>query len=789
MSDIIKETRERRILPALGLYVGGCWVLIEILDRLSERYLLSPYITDAAFWGLYSLIPAVILLAWSHGKPGKDRATTVEKVGVPINIIATIGLLVTVFGGKDLGATASMVSLANEEGVQETHYIPSESFRRRMAVFFFENESGDPELDWLQYGVTELLVQDLQQNPFVLASSPWANFSNGFYMRMKQAGFSDGLNVPVSLMRDIASDANRQYFVEGSIDRAGDEYVITVRAWKTQSLKKVAEMTESGWDLYGTIDALSTDLRKALDVPKGNERMTEDLPLAATYGESTAALKDYISGLNARLFDNDLEASNAYFDAAIAEDSGFVLAWFIKAINLVDTGDLPGAQEAISQAQQLDYRLPARDRANLKRIQYRLSGQQEKLIAFLRLQVRLQNDASSHNLLASTLWVTGQLEESREQYLIALEKDPLNVGIYLQLSQIERALGSMESAIEFARKYEEERPEEYEGQLFLGDLLRDSGDLDTAEEHYLQASLLGDQPVQPLLRLADLTLRQGDTNDARELMEQADSVAQTVQHHAQVLGAVIALEFRLGRISTGIELLYRLEELMEQFQPPFQVALAIYQPMIRAYNAVGDPDRAQWVLEIAQGKVAPPLDKFLAFSEADILFQREDYEGVEAAIQRGAEIIEQFKLEDLKFLVDLLHGFIERERGQFPESAGAFRATLERINRSVIAGSELHQEVPRISAELAHSLVLAGELDQAEKALNEGFRLDPSEPLLWLNKARYQLAMGQPELAQASVSYALAIWKDADPEFRELKNARELEQEILSSLSGEANDG
>jgi len=199
MTDLVREIKNRRILPALGLYVGSCWVLIEILDRLSERYLLSPYITDAAFWGLYSLIPAVILLAWTHGKPGKDRATTAEKVGVPINIIATIGLLVTMFGAKDLGATASMISIANEDGVQETHFIPSESFRRRMVVFFFENKSGDPELDWLQYGTTELLVQDLQQNPFVLATSPWANFGNGFYMRMRQAGFRDGLDVPLWL--------------------------------------------------------------------------------------------------------------------------------------------------------------------------------------------------------------------------------------------------------------------------------------------------------------------------------------------------------------------------------------------------------------------------------------------------------------------------------------------------------------------------------------------------------------------------------------------------------------
>jgi tetratricopeptide (TPR) repeat protein len=784
MTDIFQEIKNRRILPALGLYVGGCWVLIEILDRLSERYMLSPYITDAAFWGLYSLIPAVILLAWAHGKPGKDRVTTAEKVGIPINIIATIGLLVTAFGGKDLGATASMVSIANEEGVQETHFIPSESFRRRMAVFFFENESGDPELDWLQYGVTELLVQDLQQNPFVLASSPWANFGNGFYMRMKQAGFSDGLDVPLSLMREIASDANRQYFVEGSVDRAADEYVITVRAWETESLKQVAELTESGWDLYDTIDDLSIDLRDALDVPRGSARMAEDLPLAETYGESSAAFQNYISALNARLFDNDLEASNAFFDAAVAADSGFVLAWFLKAINLVDTGDLPAAQEAISQAQKLDYRLPARDRATLKRIQYRLSGQQEKLIAFLRLQVRLQDDASSHSLLANTLMVTGEIEEAKQEFLVALDKDPLNVGIYLQLSLLERATGNMKSAIEYASKYQEEKPEEFEAQQVLGDLLRDSGDLDAAEEHYLQASLLGDQPVQPLLGLVDIALRKGNVNEARDLLEQADMAAQSVVQKSQVRAAAVALEFRLGRMRAGIEQLYQLEEFLVQFQPPFSVALSIYQPMVRAYCALGDTDSANEVFGIAQSMVAPPLDKFLAFTEAEILFEQEDYDGAEAAVQRGAEIIEQFKLEDLKFLRDLINGFIMRKRGDYLGSSAAFRATLERINRSVLGGSELHRELPAFNAELAHSLILGGELDQAEKALDEGFRLDPSHPMLWLNKARLQFASDLPQLALASVNYALAIWKDADPDYRDLRTVQGLEQEIKQALSG-----
>ena len=344
-------------------------------------------------------------------------------------------------------------------------------------------------------------------------------------------------------------------------------------------------------------------------------------------------------------------------------------------------------------------------------------------------------------------------------------------------------MGNMESAIGFARKYQEEKPEDFEAQLALGDLLRDAGDLDAAEEHYLQASLLDDQPVQPLLRLVDIAMRKGDVNEARDLLEQAEMAAHSVVHKAQVRAAAAAFESRLGRIRAGIEQLYLQEEFLVQFQPPFAIALAVYQPMIRAYSSLGDLDSAQQALDTALTMVEPPLDKFLAFSEADILFHLGDFDGAEAAVQRGAEILEQFKLEDMKFLVDMINGYIKRIRGDYPGSAAAFRATLDRINHSVLGGSDLYRELPFLNAELAHSLVLGGELDEAEKALAEGFRLDPSEPLLWVNKARFQLASGLPQLAQASVSYALAIWKDADPEYRELNLALSLEQEIRQSLS------
>jgi tetratricopeptide (TPR) repeat protein len=131
----------------------------------------------------------------------------------------------------------------------------------------------------------------------------------------------------------------------------------------------------------------------------------------------------------------------------------------------------------------------------------------------------------------------------------------------------------------------------------------------------------------------------------------------------------------------------------------------------------------------------------------------------------------------------MINGYIMRQRGDYAGSIAAFQATLDRVNSSVLGGSDLYRELPAFNAELAHSLVLGGDLELAEKALADGFRLDPSHPLLWVSKARFQHASGQPQLAQASVSYALAIWKDADPEYFELNKALDLEQEIRQSLS------
>jgi len=779
MASFFTELRDRRILPAIGVYVASVWVVIEILDRLVDRYMLSPYLSDIVFWGLYSLIPAVTIIAWTHGRPGKDKVTRLEKIGVPVNLVVSIGLLFAVFGDKNFDLAASQVTFNNELGQQETHFIPSETYRRRMAVFFWNNESGDPQLDWLQYGVTELLVQDLRQDPFVLANSPWNNFGDGFYSRMRREGFADGLDVPLTLMRKIADEANRQYFVEGSLDKSGGDYVLTARVWDTQTLDQVAELTASGADVYSDVDQLSRDIRRALDVPASSKRIAEDLPLRETYGESTEALQAYIQGLNERLFNNDFAASNAMLDRATNIDPDFVLGWLVKASNLIESGDVQGARDTLTRAQRMDYRLPARDQAQIKSMLYRLSGEHDKQMAFLELQAKIRDDATSHNNLAHLLMISGELERAKTEYLKALDRDALNVGIYLTMSNLERATGNREAAIEWARKYQQQKPEDIEANLQVGDLLRDTGDLDGAEYQYEQAMVLQNAPVRPALKLAIIASRKGDIPAARQFLSDAEQYAQTPADQAMVKQGNALLEYRLGRIGEAIRQTYAQEAFLRQTAGLLDITLSIYTPLIDFYLSLGDFKAAHETLDTARGMLSPPVDKFMSFSAAVIHAREKDFEAARASLQSAMEVVDQFKLTFLQSQFDLVEAVIGDESGDFKTTAAMCRKAIEQIDKTVVANG-LQVGIAPIYALMAKAQTKSGELAAADKSIEAGFRLDPSEPMLWVEKARLQQARNMTRMALASVNYALAIWKDADEAYVPAMEARSLAAELAA---------
>ncbi|MFC2084195.1 serine/threonine protein kinase, partial [Bacteroidota bacterium] len=298
--SFFKDLIQRRIPQILGIYFAAGWGILQFVDWLVNRYILSPNLTDLSLVALLSMIPTVLFLAYFHGKPGKDKWTKVEKFGIPINLIASVILLLFLFYGKDLGAAQTTVTVEDDEGNQIERVVPKSEFRKKVALFFFDNETNDSTLNWLGNAVPYLLFYDLAQDLFL-------NITDGYRIqnKLKEAGFPTGTGVPLSLKSKIADELYMKYFISGSISKQDEEYSVIQSLYETERVKLIKERTFKNNDLFRLADELSLQIKYDLEIPDQHIEEVKDLPVSEITTNSMPALKQLIEGLNELIFYRD----------------------------------------------------------------------------------------------------------------------------------------------------------------------------------------------------------------------------------------------------------------------------------------------------------------------------------------------------------------------------------------------------------------------------------------------------------------------------------------------------
>jgi TolB-like protein len=376
MAGFTTELFRRRIPQILGAYLIASWAVLEFADWAVNRYLLSPYLVDFAFALLALMAPSVLLLAWFHGAP--DSWSRVEKIGIPLNLAVAGIVLFGVFQGRDLGAATTTVVVADEEGNQLQRVVPKAEFRRKIALFPFDNVSADTSLGWLQYGLPVAIYLDLRQDIFFDVQHA-AYFAD----QLREAGYAAGVEVPLSLQREIAQETHRNHFLTGTITRAEGEIVVETSLYDAARGRLVSEASVSGADL---------------------EEST-DLPVAELVTASRSAFRDYVEGFRAVVLDGDWERAIRALNRAREEDPTFAYAHMMAYIVLLLGNRGPEGQEAIKAAVEYEYRLAERDRFAAKLNYYHLVRQDvEKAVAVARMQTELfPDDVEGHASLAQLL--------------------------------------------------------------------------------------------------------------------------------------------------------------------------------------------------------------------------------------------------------------------------------------------------------------------------------------------------------------------------------------------------
>ncbi|MBE0595364.1 MAG: tetratricopeptide repeat protein, partial [Gemmatimonadales bacterium] len=748
-----------KVLAVLGSYLVLTVAAVAGTKWLAGRFLLSSQLPWLVGVTLLALLPAVGIVAWRLAGGRRGSWGRVAGVGIPANVLAAGALLFLLFGSADLGSATTTVSVRNEMGDLINRAIPKSEYRRRVALFPVDNQSGDSALDWVQYAVPLAVSVDLGQDPFVRVLSP-AEFRD----QLEEAGKPDGLDLPLALKRRVASKVFMQYFTAGQITREAGQLVLTIGLYDTERASLIEQRTYQGDDVLGMVDAISVQLRHDLGIPSGALESTPDLPATELLTESRPAFRAYVDGMTAAALDRRFEDAGAALAVAVGADESFALANLARYGTLTQLGRSAEAEHALGQVMEHSYRLNERTQLQAKLVYYFLVQQDaEKAMAVATMWTELYpEDPDGHieraGLLQLRSDLVGVIDEM--QQVIALDSNQYD--LLRTVGSLYAARGVFDTAVTYLEAYLEREPENPEGYLDLAGVALMQAAFDRSAELYDRALVLDARNALALKGLGDVAAGSGKFELAAERYDEALAEARTAAQRAAILSAMADVFAVQGRIHDALRYQQPSWAAQEEAVGPFGAD----QMRIQSgglYARGGMVEEALDSVRAIEGRLGEAFGSLAALGYLSVGIAVDSVPLIEEAIQSTEALIAQFGL-------DAVRPVVLRARARVLELGGQCREALPLYEEAVTLSPTLRG----FEIDIGRCLGSMGRFDDAEGRLRALTQKWPALP-----QANYELAVvlaarGDTTAARAELERALEIWKDADPGFRPAREARDL---------------
>ncbi len=275
LRSIVTKLRKRRIIETLAAFIGGGWLLVEVVERLLVGHYGFP--EDSIDLTVVSVIGALLstlVWRWSRGTEKRPGNIRVEVLLVPLVILATAAvdlnlvLLIAGLPGKTLliGIVALCLGIvwvilklsqwasAMPESRKKEIEVPKQSMaipEKSIAVLSFTDLSPQKDQEYFCDGMTEEIITDLSHIRQLLV------ISRSSAMTFKGSS---------KTVRDIANDLNVRYVMEGSVRKAGNDLRITAQLIDATTDAHIWAEKYSGTldDVFDIQERVSRSIVKAL---------------------------------------------------------------------------------------------------------------------------------------------------------------------------------------------------------------------------------------------------------------------------------------------------------------------------------------------------------------------------------------------------------------------------------------------------------------------------------------------------------------------------------------------
>lgn len=751
----IRDLFERRVPHIVALYAGASWGLIEFTSFVVDEFLLSPHWTRVVLVSLLVLLPSAIMLAWFHGKPGRDRDSLAraEKIGIPANLVLCGAVLWMLFGGEDLGAATRSVTVEDGEGETEERKVVKPGFRKSAALFAFDLRPGIGEDEtWLAYAVPEALVLDLMADDF-LNLKPHVLF----VQRLLELGYSDAQGVPLTLKRELGEEVYAEFLTAGEIDRVGDLYRATLQVYRVDDGSPVGETVHEGTDLPALMDELSASVKRAVGIPE--REGVEDLPLRARLSDDDAAVEAYFRGSEAAVR-NELDAAIEFTTAATTRDPTFAVAQFSLYAYFLNANRSAEALTAIQAAMGHLYRLPERTELYVKTEYYFSIQQIDQADAVTRMWVDLYPDDPYALTYRRTMQdIRGDAEGALATLLTLHDLDPRNGGLLKQIADAHEELGDDDQALAVLEDYVDRFPDDATGYAALAALQKRLGDYAAARRNLGLAILMEPLSAAFAVQLAGLDLDAGNFVDARQGYRRALAAARTPAQRADVLEGIKKYHGRRGEVALAVEAMEAwLEEASEVMTPMFLTLFRMDD--IDFYLSAGRVSDAAALLEELNEQLQPPFNElFVPLLTTPVTLELAGPEAARESHRRATEVAEAQGID--------FHAVLLRDMGRILEREGDYEAAAESYREAMAVDPGRNQHL-----DAGRALRLAGRLDEAEAELREALRRSPGGPRTHLEMALLLEERGDVAGALEHLQSALVAWETADEDYEPARRAR-----------------
>jgi tetratricopeptide (TPR) repeat protein/TolB-like protein len=389
---------------------------------------------------------------------------------------------------------------------------PATSGKPSVAVLYFENNTGNPQLDWLRTGLTDMLVTDLSQSPDIEVLG-----TDRLVQVLTAMRRQDDRAVSFDTVQELAKRAGVTSVLLGSYVKAGEVIRINIKLQDAATGRIVsAERVEAAGEssLFATVDELTRRIKEKFSLPG---RIDPTAALIARPGQPAGAdgpldrdLKDvttssieayryYADGINLHDRLREREAI-APLEKAIAIDPGFAMALAKLAVVHANQGHGNLYAEYARRAFEHSGRISPRERYYVEGMYYANRNETfgKAIDAYKKAIEMFPDHASARHNLALQYQRMERVNEAIPMYEELRRRDMTAVSASTNLSENYQSLGQYERAEAVLQDYLQQNPDSAQVHLSLGIVRAAWGKLDDAMAAFDKAAALAPDDPAPL---------------------------------------------------------------------------------------------------------------------------------------------------------------------------------------------------------------------------------------------------------------------------------------------------